>query len=145
MNRYAEMRHRHQEAVNALPLKFAFSNEQFGKAMAELGLKPTDTDKIYSLGIGGGFYKKTDAELVRETFENNSKELAEAIEADKTGKEFIFEMFLYELRNHEYGYTGSTEDALEALGYTVEDLEKDKRLAVGLKKACRKIREAEWL
>lgn len=144
MNRYAEMNSRHQAAVNALPLKFAFSNEQFERAMAELGLKPTDTDKIYKLGIGGGFYRKTDAELVRKTFEDNSKELETAIAEDKTGKGFIYEMFLYELRNHEYGYTGSTEDTLECLGYTADDLEKDRRLAVGLQKACKQIQREEW-
>lgn len=144
MNRYAEMNHRHQAAVNALPLKFAFSNEQFERAMAELGLKPTDTDKIYKLGVGGGFYRKTDAELVRKTFEDNSKELEDAIAADKTGKGFIYEMFLYELRNHEYGYTGDTEDTLESLGYTTDDLEKDERLYVGLKKACKEIQQEEW-
>lgn len=144
MNRYAEMNHRHQAAVNALPLKFAFSNEQFERAMAELGLKSTDTDKIYKLGVGGGFYRKTDAELVRKTFEDNSKELEDAIAADKTGKGFIYEMLLYELRNHEYGYTGDTEDTLESLGYTTDDLEKDERLYVGLKKACKEIQQEEW-
>lgn len=35
MNAYAEMKSRHQERVNALPLKFAFSMEQFRAAMAE--------------------------------------------------------------------------------------------------------------
>lgn len=144
MNRYAEMSNRHQAAVNALPLRFAFSDEQFERAMAELGLKPTDTDKIYKLGVGGGFYRKTDAELVRKTFEDNSNELEEAIAADKTGEGFIYEMFLYELRNHEYGYTGETEDTLDALGYGTEDLEKDKRLAVGLRKACKQIQREEW-
>ena len=144
MNRYEEMHTRHQASVNALPLKFAFSNEQFERAMAELGLKPTDTDKIYKLGVGGGFYRRTDAELVRKTFEDNSKELEAAIAADKTGTGFIYEMFLYELRNHEYGYTGDTEDALDALGYTYEDLEKDKRLDAGLRKACKQIQNEEW-
>lgn len=143
MNRYAEMRNRHQAAVNALPLKFAFSNEQFERAMKELGLEPTDTDKIYKLGIGNGFYKKTDSELVRKTLVDNGKELEDAIAEDKTGEGFIYEMFLYELRNHEYGYTGDTEDTLDALGYTYEDLEKDTRLAVGLKKACKQIQGEE--
>ena len=31
MNRYEEMRNRHQKAFNALPLKFAFTDEQFEK------------------------------------------------------------------------------------------------------------------
>ena len=83
MNRYAEMRNRHQAAVNALPLKFAFSTEQFERAMRELGLEPTDTDKIYKLGVGNGFYRKTDSELVKKTLRDNAKELEDAIAADE--------------------------------------------------------------
>jgi len=142
MSRYSEMKRRHQEAVNALPLKFAFSDEQFERAMAELGLKPTDTDKICGLGMGG-FYAKADAELVLKTFEDTKKELDDAIADDKTGEGFIYEMFLHELRNHEYGYTFDSSDTLEALGYTYEDIENDKRLATGLKKACDYIRRTE--
>ena len=48
-------------------------------------------------------------------------------------------MFDYELRNHEFGYTGEYEDTLDALGYTWKDIEADKRLKNGLTLAARKI------
>lgn len=143
MNRYAEMRNRQQEEFNKFPIKFAFSQEQFERGMRELGLKPTDTDKVCKT-IAGGFLRKSDAPAMHEILARHHKEIEDAIAADKTGKGFIYEMFLYELRNHEYGYTGDTEDTLESLGYTTDDLEKDERLYVGLKKACKEIQREEW-
>ena len=35
MNSYVEMKERHQKEVNEFPMKFAFSDEQFKKAMEE--------------------------------------------------------------------------------------------------------------
>ena len=56
MNRYAEMRKRQQEEVNALPIGFAFGNRQFEEMMRGWGLDPEkDLDKIYRLGNTGGF------------------------------------------------------------------------------------------
>ena len=46
-------------------------------------------------------------------------------------------MFLYELQNHEYSYTGDYTEAMDALGITFEDLEKKPALANGLQLACK--------
>lgn len=139
MNRYAELRHRQQEEFNALPLGFAFSNKQFDEMMRNWGLDPEkDVDKIYSIGAGG-FVQKKDAELLHETHKRLDEEMAAAIAADETGEGFIYEMFLYELDNHEYGYTGELEETLDALGYTVEDINADKRLLRGLNRAAKEI------
>lgn len=139
MNRYAELRHRQQEEFNALPLGFAFSNKQFDEMMRNWGLDPEkDVDKIYSIGAGG-FVQKKDAELLHETHKRLVEEMAAAIAADETGEGFIYEMFLYELDNHEYGYTGELEETLDALGYTVEDINADKRLLCGLNRAAKEI------
>lgn len=139
MNRYVELRHRQQEEFNALPLGFAFSNKQFDEMMRNLGLDPEkDVDKIYSIGAGG-FVQKKDAELLHETHKRLDEEMAAAIAADETGEGFIYEMFLYELDNHEYGYTGELEETLDALGYTVEDINADKRLLRGLNRAAKEI------
>lgn len=139
MNRYAELRHRQQEEFNALPLGFAFSNKQFDEMMRNWGLDPEkDVDKIYSIGAGG-FVQKKDAELLHETHKRLDEEMAAAIAADETGEGFIYEMFLYELDNHEYGYTGELEETLDALGYTLEDINADKRLLRGLNRAAKEI------
>lgn len=142
-NAYIEMKNRHQQEVNALPIKFAFSDKQFEDGMRELGLKPTDTDKVYSL-IGNGFYRKTDAELIHGTFQRHQKEREEAIAADKDGTGFLFHMFRYELGNHEYCITYDCEDAVNACGYTYEEVQSDPILRAALKNAiCAYLQEAE--
>ena len=106
MNKYAELRQRQQQEVNALPIGFAFGNRQFEEMMRGWGLDPEkDLDKIYRLGRTGGYYKKTDAQLIHDTFSRHDAELQAAIAEDKTGEGFIYEMFLCELDNHEGYYT----------------------------------------
>ena len=118
-NRYAELRQRQRQEVNALPIGFAFSDRQFEEMMRGWGLDPEkDLDKIYKAGNTGGFFKKSDAQ---------------------TGEGFIYEMFLDELDNHEYGYTRDTEDTLYALGYTADEVLGNPRLKRGIEKAVTEI------
>lgn len=113
MNKYAKLRQRQQEEFNALPLGFAFGQKQFDEMMRGWGLDPEkDIDKIYSIGAGG-YVQKKDAELLHETHKRLDEEIEAAIAADETGEGFIYEMFLYELDNHEFGYTMDTEDTPE--------------------------------
>ncbi len=135
MNQYRTLRDKQQKEVNEFPMFFAFSNKQFEEGMAKFGLTPDQTDKIYKFGNTGGFYLRTDSEKLFAMFEKHEKERSEAIASDPTGEGYIYEMFLYELRNHEYGYTGDTEDTLNALGLTMEEIEADERLSHGFKKA----------
>ncbi len=144
-NRYQELRQRQQKEFDALPLGFAFGDKQFEEMMKGWGLdakKKADLDKIYSIGYGG-YIQKKDAPLLHETRKRHDKELEDAIAADETGEGFVFEMFLYELDNHEYGYTRSTDGALDALGYTASDVLKDQKLTTGLKKAMQLIQDRE--
>ena len=53
MNRYAELREKHQKEFDKFPMKFAFSDKQFKEAMESLGLTENDTDKIIGIGAGG--------------------------------------------------------------------------------------------
>lgn len=135
---YKELRDKHQEESNAFPMMFAFSNKQFEEGMIGLGLKPTDTDKIYSLNGTGGYYRKSDAPAFREMLTRHEKELSEAIAGDLTGNGFIFDMFNYELGNHEYCITYDVEPTLECLGLDAEDFNNNPRLQWGLKKACKR-------
>ena len=138
MNRYADLKQRQQEEFNAFPMRYAFSNQQFADGMAALGLEPTDTGKIYK-APGGGFYRREDGQRLKEMMERFDRELQEAIAADQTGDGFIYEMFLYELESHEYGYTRDPEEALDALGYTWEQVQEDTKLLNGFAKAHDKI------
>lgn len=139
MNRYAEMRKRQQEEVNALPLGFAFSQKQFEEMMKGWGLRPKgDIDKICRIPAGG-FVQKKDLPLIRNTFARHHQELDDAIKADETGDGFIYEMFMHEMYNHEYGYTGDPEETLDALGFTYEQVTNNKLLARGFNKAHKEV------
>ena len=105
MNTYAEMKKRHQEEVNALPIYWAFTEERFDEVLKELGLTKNDADKLCNT-FGGGFCLAKDAQMIADTLARNFKEVEDAIQADETGDGFIKDMFLYELRDHEYTYRG---------------------------------------
>lgn len=122
MNAYLTLKERHQKEIGELPIFFAFDQKQFAKGMARFGLTPEDTDKIYALKDTGGYYLRSDAAKLRETFARHMREFNEAIAADKTGEGFIFEMFARELFNHEYGFTRDPEPAWEALRLTEAQL-----------------------
>ncbi len=142
MTKYQELKAKHQAEVEAFPFMWAFDEKQFNEGMKGLGLEPTDTDKIFSIGAGG-YIRKTDAPAMKEMFARHKAELKAARAADKKAKGFTFEMFLYELDNHEYCYTGDPTDALEALGLSWEEVQADKRLSDALKKAIATINERE--
>ena len=113
-NQYQEMRNRQQAEINAFPMFFAFNKQQFAEGMRTLGLSLSDTCQMCSI-FGGGYCRKSDAAKLGEMLARHRKELEDAISSDKTGKGFIFDMFLQELENHEYSYTGDVQEALDAL------------------------------
>ena len=122
-NRYAELRQKQQEVFSSLPIGYAFSNRQFAEMMSDWGLDPdADLDKIYSIG-NGGYIRKVNADLMHKTFDRLHEELQAAIAQDTTGSGFIYEMFLCELADHEYGYTHDVGETLDALGYTLTALD----------------------
>ncbi len=142
MTQYQEIKAKHEKEVEAFPFMWAFDEKQFNAGMKELGLDPTDTDKIFSIG-GGGYIRKTDAPAMKEMFARHKAELKAARAADKKAKGFTFEMFLYELDNHEYCYTGDATETLEALGLSWQEVKADKRLSDALNKAIKTINERE--
>ncbi len=113
-NKYKELRERQQAEFNKFPIKYAFTDEQFKTSMKELGLKETDTDKVVSIGVGGGFVRKTDVDNLLKMVKRHESELNDAINQDKTGEGFIKEMFLYELGNREYCITRELDETIEA-------------------------------
>ena len=133
---YSELKERQQQEINAFPFIWAFNESQLADGMRRLGLDPEkDKDKLCSIGAGG-VIRKTDADAMREMFARHRRELQEAIAADKAGDGFIYDMFSTELANHEYSYTGDVTDAVNACGLTVEQLNANPALIIGLKKAA---------
>lgn len=136
MNAYQEMKDRQQKEFNAFPMGAAFSQQQFQQMMEKWGLTVNDTDKICSIG-GGCYIRKADIAAFTTLINKTAAELKNAITADTTGDGFIFDMFVYELANHEYCITYDLEDTLDALGLTAEQINADKRLSHGLNKAIK--------
>ena len=110
--------------------------------MKKLGLKPSDTDKVCTIYGAGDIIRKSDLPAYREMQKRHRNELLEAINSDETGDGFIFDMFDYELANHEYGYTRDPHDALMTLGMSLNKVANDDRLRHGFEKACRN--QAKW-
>ena len=136
MESYRELKKRQQDEFDLLPIFFAFSNKQLEEGMQSFSLTMADVDKISSIG-SGGYIRKTDSKLINDLMATHDKEFAAAIDADQTGEGFIFNMFDYELSNHEFCITGSTEDTLDAVGLDYSDIEKNPVLKKGLRMAIK--------
>ena len=137
-NSYLKLKAWRQSQVDAFPIKFAFNKAQLCKAMAELGLDPAkDTDKIYSLPGGGGFIRKTDMEAFENLLNNINTQHEKAIAEDTDGTGYIYEMFDYELANHEFNYTHDPEPALHSLDLTLEEVGANPIMAAALKRAIK--------
>lgn len=131
--KYSTLKFKHQAEVDAFPLGFAFSENQFNEMMEKWGLTPDDTDKIYHIGMGG-YVRKCDADAMHEMFDRHKAEHEAAMQDD----EYLFSMFNYELANHEYAYTYDLTDTLDALDLTIEEINANPRMADALKKAIAK-------
>lgn len=142
METYKELKQRHQEEFNKIPLMFAFSSEQFEEGMGKWRLTTDDTDKIYKIP-GGGYIQKKDSHLLSDIVKRHARELEDAINADETGDGFIYQMFKYELANHEFGYTWDLEYTLDAIGMTLEEINVTPKLNYALNKAVDEFRDKE--
>lgn len=132
MNKYAELKKKHQQELEKLPMKVAFGKEQFKKMMEEWKLTTTAEDvcKIDML-IGGCYCLKKDTHLFEEHFQRTQKELEEFLKDDDNLKS----AFKYEFANHECGYTDTPQDALPSLNLTFKEVMNDKRLHKVFKRA----------
>lgn len=109
---YCDFKLAEREAIDALPIEFAFNDDQFHDMLKKFGLTLEEKDKLRRIP-GGGFCLATDVKMIVETMLSWSRKLSEIIETDD---EFTVDALRYELDNHEYGYTGEPDDALLELG-----------------------------
>ena len=111
MTKYSELMKKHSEELNKktekLGLFFAFSNNQFDKAIKENTL---EGQTLVSIG-GGGYLPKVNAEEFKKLMKNNWLK----DEIKKFTQKEINEMIEYELSNYECYYTGEIADALDML------------------------------
>jgi hypothetical protein len=130
LNKYTELKSKQQKEVDAFPFGFAFNKDQYDIMMDKWGLKPTHRSQIIYIG-GGSFVRKSDYKAMHEMFALHEAEHKAAMKDD----EYLYQMFNYELGNHEYGYTQDLTDTLEALGLTIDEINADPRMADALKRA----------
>lgn len=117
MNKYLEIKGKHEKEFEEFPMFFAFSEKQFEEGLKKLGCTKND---IYSLSGTGGFYRKSDSKKLNAMFDKWNKEIEEAIKDD----EYVYQMFRYELGNHEYCITYDYEETLGTFGLEFKDLDK---------------------
>ena len=124
---YLELKAKHEKELNEFPMMFAFNDKQFAEGLKKLG---ADKSEIAGTG-GGGFIRKTDKEALKEMFNRHNNEMKEAMK----NAEFAFNMFDYELCNHEYCITCDDYSTISALGLTYDGIENNPILKEALKKA----------
>jgi len=129
MNKYLKMKEKHRAELERFPIRFAFSKEQLKEAMQELEVEKTS--ELLRVGPGG-LIRKEDSDKFTDLMERHAAEMDKAIKEDD---QFIYDMFRYELGNHEYIVTGRLEDALEPLGLTTAEVKGDERLEQALMQA----------
>ena len=134
MESYRQMQERHQKEMNNFPIAFAYSDQQFDDGLRKLGLDPSETDKVVSV-FYGAFIRREDHDALMEMFERHSKEERDAF--IKNEDDWAYHAFRYDLANHEYSYTGDYEPALEACGFTLDELKQYPDLVVTFRRAMR--------
>jgi len=122
--KYEELKAKHQQEVNDLPIYFAFGNEQLEKLTQELGFKDQDEllKNVFTIGAGSIILNK-DKDKVFNTFLEHDKAMLKAFEND----EFLLSAFEYELANHEYIITYEIEPTLCALGIKLTEYQTNER------------------
>lgn len=137
---YKELRERTQEEFNKLPIYFAFDDEQYKRLLSKLDLTDEEARNGALMSLpSGGIIRSSDKDLVIGTFKRFWDARNEAIKEDLTGNGFIYQMFLYELQNHEFIITQDPEETLSTLGITEEQLNENTALKNGLEAAIKTI------
>ena len=85
MNKYEEMKARQQAEVNAFPMFWAYSKEDFFEGMKKLGVENESELCYLGAGLDGGFIKKTDKQRFKDMLIRHKQERTDAIAGDKTG------------------------------------------------------------
>lgn len=146
MNKYRELRERQQKEFDeANLLGYAFGNEQFKELMSRWGINPDNEQELKKVAhvFAGAYILVENIPAYKELNRRHREEFDAAVAEDKTGEGFIYQMFYYELCNHEFGYTGECDDTLDALGYSADDIMNNPALKHGLEKAATEIMKQE--
>lgn len=133
MESYMDMKARHRQEIDALPICYAFNKEQIAEAKKKLGDVPLAT-----FGYGS-VYRKADFGLISAVFDRHDEE-HKKLRQDYTALE---DGFLYEMANHEFNINWQgVEDVLRCFGMTEEDLQTNQKLKAAFDSARRRYYES---
>jgi len=140
VNQYEELIKNKEQEQNKYP--FIFSDlDEMEKELAKRNINKEDIKYYFS---ENHFYIiQRHVDKFNEIAEKYEKEIEKRIEQDLTGEGFIKDMFKTQLKNYEYGYTLEVDDAIERLGFTLEEIDGNARLKNGLELAKREILKEE--
>jgi hypothetical protein len=110
MNKYIKLNEKIQKEINNFPIIFAFNDKQLKEGMEKF---KTNKKELLSIENCGGLIRRKDKNKYLNMIKTHDEEIKKAREDD----EYIYEMFRYELANHEYIITFDETDTLECLGY----------------------------
>lgn len=116
-NAYVKLKEQHQRELSEFPWFVAFDQKQFEDGMLKLGLDPGDKDSVMSVPPGI-IIRKEDENDYYMMHHRWKEEHLESIEDDESGFGYVYDMFSYELNNHEFSYTADPSDAIEASGFS---------------------------
>lgn len=131
---FQNLKAKHQEEINKFPMAFGFTEK---KILEKLEVK---TPEEVVMIAGGGCIRKTDRQAYIAMINRHFNERIEAMKDD----DYLYQMFLYELLNTEYGLTCDPTDALESCGLTLDEIVGDERVETIFNKACEKCEETTW-
>jgi len=126
-NKYLTLKKQHEKEINDFPLFFAFNDEQFKEGLKKLN---TTKENLRSI-MGGGFIKKEDVKKWQNLHLKQYNEHKNNFKNEK----YVYDMFRYELGNHEFIITYDETETLGSLNLTFNELNKNKFLLVLFEKA----------
>lgn len=144
MNTYTLIKDRQQKEVDDYLNKFAFfafNNDQFDKGLKKLGIQAGQEGALVRLNNTGGFILKERAQDFIAMLKRHSDERRAALASPETGYTFAYDMFVAELSNHEYSFTGDAGETLDALGISEDDIAADQTLRQALEDAKKHVME----
>ncbi len=136
---YTEFKEIQAKELNEFTSKYcfwAFSRDQLSKKLQELGITEEEMQKKYISFYGGAIRADKVAEY-KKLADKHRRQLSENMK----NSDFAYSAFLYELNNHEYGYTYNGIPAVEALNLTIHEVADNLTLNRAYRKACEEIKK----
>ncbi len=126
---YAEFTQAKANDFNSFNMLFAFRQTDFDNGIKSRGWEGQSLIRV----MGNGFILASDKDKFSALLDSREKALNDFLSVD----EQFFDAIRHELYNHEYGYTGDCNSALEALGLCIGAMTDTQQKL--LFKACREV------